>query len=130
MSYYVLNQELINDPLTRGYSGMSDQEAADDLNTVYRNRNVASMSGSEVLQSVDDVEYAALSDVKKDALWGLLGIAILDPWGKEANIMQNIFGASTTITNLQAARIETVSRGIELNIGIVSAGVVGKARAL
>lgn len=31
-----LKTELTDDPLTRGYSGMSDQAAADDLNTAYR----------------------------------------------------------------------------------------------
>lgn len=31
-----LKSELDTDPLTRGYSGMSDQEAADDLNAAYR----------------------------------------------------------------------------------------------
>lgn len=130
MNYYVLNQELINDPLVRGYSGMSDQEAADDLNIVYRQRNVASMTGSEVLQSVDETEYSALTDVKKDAFWGLLGIAILDPWGKEADVMLDIFGASTTITNLNAARVDDISRAIELGLGSVRESDVVKARAI
>ena len=31
-----LRDELLTDPLTRGYSGMTDQEATDDLNTAYR----------------------------------------------------------------------------------------------
>jgi len=35
-----LRQELNDDPLGRGYSGMTDQQAADDLNTVYRQRTV------------------------------------------------------------------------------------------
>lgn len=130
MNYYVLNQELVGDPLGRTYSTMDDQEAADDLNIAYRDRNVASMSASDVLQNVDDTEYIALTDVKKDALWGLLGIAVLDPWGKEASVMQDIFGASTTITNLQAARIETVSRAVELGLGLVRASDVEKARAI
>lgn len=34
--YVALNSELTIDPLTRGYSSMSDAEAAADLNTVYR----------------------------------------------------------------------------------------------
>ena len=130
MNYYVLNQELINDPLGRVYSGMSDQEAADDLNTIVRDRNVASMSASEVLQNVDDAEYAALTDVKKDALWGLLGMAALNPWGKEAGVMQDIFGASTTLTALQTARVETVSRAVELGLGSIRESDVEKARAI
>ncbi len=34
--YQDLNTELTTDPLSRGYSGMTDAQAADDLNTVYR----------------------------------------------------------------------------------------------
>lgn len=36
MDYTILATELSSDPLTRGYSGMTDIEAAADLNTVYR----------------------------------------------------------------------------------------------
>ena len=130
MNYYMLNQELINDPLGRAYSGMSDQEAADDLNIENRDQNVTSMSASQVLQSVDDAEYAALTDVKKQAFWGLLGIATLDPWGKEASVMQDIFGASTTLANLQAARVEIISRATEIGLGSIRESDVMKARAL
>lgn len=36
MDYPVLADELTTDPLVRGYAGMTDAQAADDLNTVYR----------------------------------------------------------------------------------------------
>jgi hypothetical protein len=36
MNIAALATELTTDPLTRGYSGMSDQAAADDVNTLYR----------------------------------------------------------------------------------------------
>lgn len=35
-----LRSELLNDPLTRGYSAMSDSEAAADLNTEYRKKQI------------------------------------------------------------------------------------------
>jgi hypothetical protein len=131
MNYYVLNQELINDPLVRGYSVMSDQEAADDLNIFNRTRNRSSMTGSEVLQSVDAAEYALLPDIKKNAFWGLLGIAVLDPFGVEADIILDIFGGgSNTVIALNADRIEDVSRAVELSLGFVLASDVLKARAI
>ena len=34
----MLSDELANDPLGRGYAGMTDAQAATDLNTVYRTR--------------------------------------------------------------------------------------------
>jgi hypothetical protein len=131
MNYYVLNQELINDPLVRGYLVMSDQEAADDLNIFNRTRNRSSMTGSEVLQSVDAAEYALLPDIKKNAFWGLLGIAVLDPFGVEADIILDIFGGgSNTVIALNADRIEDVSRAVELSLGFVLASDVLKARAI
>ena len=39
MDYQALATELSIDPLTRGYSGMTDLQAADDLNTEYRPAN-------------------------------------------------------------------------------------------
>lgn len=39
MDYVALINELTTDPLTRGYSGMTDAQAATDLNTVYRPAN-------------------------------------------------------------------------------------------
>jgi hypothetical protein len=39
MSAQIIKTEIDIDPLTRGYSGMSDREIADDMNTKYRERN-------------------------------------------------------------------------------------------
>ena len=52
MDYVALKSELTVDPLSRGYAGMTDAEAAIDLNTVYRERNRISMTGSEVINSI------------------------------------------------------------------------------
>lgn len=34
--YKAFKSEIVNDPLARGYSSMTDQQVADDLNTAYR----------------------------------------------------------------------------------------------
>ena len=44
MSYLKLKDELVVDPLGRGYSGMTSQEKADDLNTAYRSTQFASVN--------------------------------------------------------------------------------------
>lgn len=124
----ILSDELTTDPENRGYTGMSDRAAADDLNIVYRTRNRTSMSASEVLNAVDTSEYNALAEADKDRLWQLLGIGDLDPFGVEATLMQGIFGASATITALQAVRLEAVSRGVELGLGQVGEGDVWDVR--
>jgi len=129
MDYAVLNNELTVDPLSRGYSGMTDAEAATDLNTEYRDRNVTSMSATDIFQNVDETEYAALTDAQRQAFWGMMGMGTLNPWGQEAAIFTDLFGGiSATITALAAARVETVSRAVELGLGIVTEGDVAKAR--
>lgn len=131
MDYQALKTELTTDPLTRGYSTMSDLEAANDLNTVYRTRNVTAFSATEVLQAVDATEYAALEAAEKDVFWGLMGMGTLNPWGVEASIFTQLFGGgSQTISDLQDMRVENISRADELGLGIVNEGDVNKARAL
>ncbi len=111
-----LKDELLNDPLVRGYSTMSDQEASDDLNIVNRERNRTSMSASEILNAVDAVEYADLTNAEETQFWNLMGIGTLNPFGVEAALMTGWFGGagSVTISALQAARKEDVSRAEEL----------------
>jgi hypothetical protein len=130
MNLTALRSELVSDPLARGYSGMSDAQASASLNTVNRSVHVATMSGSEVLQSIDKTEYGALTDGKKSAVWGLLGMGTLNPWGREADIVVEIFGGgSATVTALAAARTRTVSRAEELGLGVIRESDVTKARS-
>ena len=131
MDYRALRAHIDADPDVRGYAGMDDGEVAVSLNTETKIRNKTSMSGSEVLQSVDTTEFLALTDAEENRLWGLLGMSSLDPFGQEAQAMIKIFGAgSDTITNLQAERVETVTDGVFYNFGYVLEGHVTKARAL
>ena len=125
----ILKDELVNDPLGRGYSGMTDEQASTDLNAVYRTRNRVSMTASEVLNAVDPAEYTALTASQKDRLWQLLAIGDLNPFGVEATLMQNTFGAGLTITALNAARREPISRADELGVR-VGPGLVEVARRL
>jgi hypothetical protein len=127
----VLNSELISDPLARGYSGMSDAAAAADLNTVYRSRQRAWISGSEVFNATDDVEFAALTDVQKDRWVALCAVASIDVDNGVAKAMEAaLFGPATdTRSNLTALRAENISRAEELGLGVVTPGDVNKARA-
>ena len=126
----VLSDEIANDPLGRGYAGMTNQEAADSLNAVNRTRIRASMSGDEVFQATDAAEFGALTDAKR-ALWlSFCARAAIDP-GAAANVafVKFIFGAgSATVSALATRRTEVVSRAIELGIRS-TAGLVEDARA-
>lgn len=125
----ILKDELVNDPLTRGYSAMTPEEAAANLNTKTRTRLRTSMTSSEVLNQVVVAEFNALTEANKRTIWDILHIGDINPTGVEATIFVNIFGAgSTTISNLSAARTESISRAQELGLGEVKPGHVEEVR--
>lgn len=126
-----LNTEIDTDPLGRGYVGMTLQQAADDLNDdTQRSRNRTSMTGDEVFAAIESqAVWDALTDAQRLEFLSLCGRDTLDPFST-ANValVTSIFGASVTLTNLQNARVESVSRATELGIGTVSAGHVEYVR--
>lgn len=127
----VLNIELMTDPLSRGYSGMSDLEAADDLNTVYRTIALDTVSGSAIFNATDDAEFGALTDAEQDQWMALCAVGSIDTTSGVAKALESdIFGPGTTTRdNLVALRTQDVSRAVELGLGVVTEGDVNKARA-
>ncbi len=133
-----LKDELANDPLGRGYAGMSDQGATDDLNTSYRTRDRTSMTGDEIAQQADTAEQAGLdngavnntADVLSHWL-ALCARTTVDPFATaNVQLVISIFGnPSVTRTNLIAARVESITRAVELGLNIVKVGHVAVARA-
>ena len=126
----ILSDELANDPNVAGYSTMTDIEAATTLNLPGISINRTTMSGSELLDNTDSTEYSSLTNVKRDQWLSLCGVDSIDPFGSVVQIVVNIWGGgSQTITNLQAARVELISRTQEIGIGLVNEGDVNMARA-
>ncbi len=126
----ILATEIATDPLGRGYSSMSEQAVADDLNTVYRTRIRASMTGDEVFQQTVNADFAGLTDAKRDLWVSFTSKDIIDP-GAASNVefVQFIFGGgSSSVSNLNAARVENISRAVELELGIVGEGDVWDVR--
>ena len=103
--------------------------AADQLNTVNRTLNRASMSGSEVLNAVNAAEWIGLTDAGRQTVWDIVHLGTLNPFGVEATLLIEVFGGgSATITALAAARKDDVSRAVELGLGFVYAGHIQNAR--
>lgn len=126
----VLKDELTTDPLGRGYAAMSDQAASDDLNTAYRTRNRTSMTGDEVFSNVASrADWDALTDHKQLAFLSLCGRDTIDPFGAaNVELVKSVFGdASATVANLSAARVESITRAVELGVR-VGPGLVEEAR--
>lgn len=124
----ILEDEISGDPLGRGYSGMDDVALLTSLNTADRSRNRTSMTGREVKVSVNVTEYNLLSDAKKQQFIELTASndlgdldSGLDLFGTDRDILIDIFGGgSTTVSNLATARVETISRGVEIGFGEVT----------
>ncbi|HUT88686.1 MAG TPA: hypothetical protein VMY37_04270 [Thermoguttaceae bacterium] len=130
MNYDILKTELQVDPLTRGYATMSDAEVAASLNTVNRERNRPTLTGSAVLNAINEAEFDLLTAEKQQRIWDLLHLGELNPHGVEATLFVDIFGpTSATITQLKLIRVEAVSRATELEISRVRVGDVERARA-
>ena len=136
MDYQTLHDELINDPLGRGYSGMTDSEAADDLNTVYRTITLERLDPADVYEAIDQADWTGLTTSEQSEITDILHIGTVNgllatPGSRARTRFVAIFGGqSQTITNLLDIMTRDISRGQELGIGYVKAGDVQKARAL
>lgn len=125
----ILKTELTDDPLVRGYSAMTDEAAADSLNTADRTVGKSSMSGDELFQQTDSTEFTGLTAGKQQMWVSFCARDSVDPHAA-ANVtfVQFIFGAGDTLTALSAARDTTVSRASELGIGEAKVGHIQEAR--
>jgi len=132
MNYQVLMTEIDADPLGRGYSGMTNQEIASDMNTLYREKNRERMSPTEVLNTVVIADWVALTADEQRQIWDILHMGgDLDPFGNEATIFTSVFGGgSDTIVALADARKDDISRGTELGLGNVRESDIVKAQAI
>ena len=74
MNLKALKIELETDPLGRGYSSMTDTEAANDLNTAYRSRIKARLDQTDLYNSIDQSEFDALGSTAQEEIWKLLHI--------------------------------------------------------
>lgn len=126
----VLRAELAIDPLGRGYSGMTDEEAAASLNTVNCTVDVESVTGQQVFEAVLPAHYNALSAEQKQ-LFGVIvgmGMIMVNGTNTKAALVGMFTGATETLQALAALQTKQVSRGVELGVGEVRVGHIGEAR--
>jgi len=126
----IIKEEITNDPLSRGYSGMNDEEVAIDMNTVYREEDVATVEGQDIFEAVVPSEYNALTDKQVNLLHAIIGMGSIRVNGSNTKTaLLAMFGAGTTTRgNLASLQKRDVSRGVELGAGIVKPGNVWEAR--
>ena len=145
-TYEKLRAELADDPLDRGYSTMTDQEAADDLQTEYRsNLQPVPMTSvvrwcarHDALASLDTAAGSATPGVRSVARAAQIMIAsphiesfnVHDP--ELADMLDALVTAGVFTLDerddLVALGTTPTSRAAELGLGRVKPGYVGKAR--
>lgn len=128
----IVRAELDADPLGRGYSGMTDNEVSDDLNTVYRDLWVP-VTGSDILEVISAGALSGLTAAKRDdvdTVVSMGGVIDLSP-GSRADVMLTtaFAGKPATLTALANVAKRTTSRAQELDCGVTPT-IVAAARAL
>lgn len=134
MQYDVLRTELLTDPLPLGYSGLTDAQAAAKLNAVDTGRTQArtAVPPQEIFNAINDAAWPTTA-ILQDKLRAVLGMPAVDASNANTRgILGAIFPASgatlATNTRLVALGTQTVSRAVELGLGIVQAADVTLAR--
>ena len=116
-------------PGTGDYNA-DDAIAADQLNAVNRSQNRTSMTGSEILNAVDAGEWASRTAEQKRTVWDVIHMGTINPFGVEATLITDAFSGAegVTLTALTEARGISVSRAVELGLGIVGSNHIELAR--
>jgi len=121
--------EVTTDPEAIGYATMSDEEVSDSMNAKTRSRNRNAMTGTELLNLFDSAEFSGLSPEQDELVWAIIHMVNLNPHGVEYDIISTAFGpTSETIKSIDAARIEMISRAVEIGSNPVTSGSVARVR--
>lgn len=133
MDWPTLQGEIANDPLGRNYSGMTDQQVADSLNTKNRTVERSSVSGSEIFNAIVPSEYDSLLATTQERVKWItqLGDSVDIASGSNARqVLLNAFDQnSTTHENLVDVVQIDISRAVELGLQPVLAEHVSKVRS-
>ena len=147
-----IKTELDTDPLGRGYAGMTDAQAAADMNTAYRPTTVAipvSEFENAARESGKFVDLTDRSELKEpdgsrtfpsaySLMSSLIGRTTEMDFAEVGSYWYNVLedcvaegslgtGAATAI---RALCDEIITRGVELGVGDVTAGDIEYARSL
>ena len=117
-----LQAERTDDPLGRGYAGMSDVQFLASVNAEDRDNPRSTISAGELFEAIVPAEFQALDAAKKvrvDRLLGLGAELVVGPGNAHQAVQELIatFGVgSDTLTALAALRDVQYSRASELGL--------------
>ncbi len=109
---------------------VDDAIAAGQLNEVNRTLTRDTVSGGELLNATDDVEFGALQAANKNRWLALCGVDEINTDGGVAkSVAMDLFASGTaTRANLVALKNPPASRAVEIGLGFVRPGNVNEAR--
>jgi len=118
----ILEDEIANDPLVRGYSGMTDAELLTSLNATDRTKSVIDLSPEVVNDGIDQIEWEALTDANRTRINQLLAsLPTINLFGRPLEEFKEVFGvASATASSLNALRTENISRSQEIGWRLIT----------
>jgi len=134
-----LKNELTNDPLARGYAGMTDAQVAASLLTKNRPIDKNTLTAAEIYEAINRAEYTALIAGEKTEVNIILSlggdISVVTGSKARTALLAAFPGGTATRTALQVAVAQMISRADEifegLNYGFRTAEeTVAAARAL
>lgn len=132
--FKLLQSEIADDPLARGYAGMSDQATAGSLNAADRPVERETLAGAEIFNAIDPAEFSALTAGQKQLVRDVFGLGDtidVQPGTNTRQVLLNAFGAGTTTrANLVGVAQKTISRAEEIGWPVrpVTAEHVARAR--
>ena len=110
---------------------MTDQQAADSLNTLDRSRTLTTLSASQIFEAIENADWNALTDAEKNKAKTVLSLGDsigIGAGSKARAFLVDVFGGTNTATNLLAITTQSISRATELGLTDVAAENVREAR--
>lgn len=131
-NYAAIADEINADPLSRGYSAMSDQEVADSLNVVNRSVPVEEVPSSALIEATTTSDWTGVGATDREKYTQMITGGSINPSGPNTQShIADIFGdPSGTLANVVALASRAVSRAEEVGLGEVTFPDVNIARAL
>jgi hypothetical protein len=132
MDLLTLRNELLTDPLTRGYAGMGDVAAAASLNTANRATTRTVIPAREIINATVPSEWLALTANEKQRYQTITGAGDVDASNQNVRDAFLAMFAGGTATRTALAALQNglnVSRATEIGLPFVGAHHVAAARA-
>jgi hypothetical protein len=128
----ILRDEIVGDPLGRGYAGMTDAQVFASLTTADRSRARNLIPAHELFEAITAADLAALGAGEQKRLQFLMSMGEVNIEGVNTRaVLVAMFSGATQPTKdaLLALQTQAITRAEELGLGTLRLGHVQVARS-